>query len=212
MINMETRKYRITGIEPILGSQPANPEIRSAFIASKAPAPELRDEESAMFEADANELRDKGLTVFLRNPKSGAIALMDYAVKGMLKANVTALEAQNKIKQGSSKVGKYVFVAPRIIDLMDADGNPIKSCADDLERPLRAKTMKGDRVALTSSEEVLAPWQIEVSISLVPNKGSEKSASVTWEAVEDALDYGELNGIGQWHNGGYGRFTWERIG
>ncbi len=211
MLQMETRKYRIAGIEPILGSQPANPEIRSAFIASKAPAPELRDKEAEMFAESADELRDKGLTVFMRNPKSGAIALMDYAVKGMLKANVTALEAQNKIKQGSSKVGKYVFVAPRIIDLTDADGNPITNCADELERPLRAKTMKGDRVALTSSEQVLPPWQIEVSISLVPNNGTEKSKSVTWEAIEDALDYGELNGIGQWHNGGYGRFTYQRI-
>lgn len=209
MIGLETRKYRLVGFEPILGSQPANPEIRSAFIASKAPEQALRDEETEMFDPDAE--RDKGLTVFMRNPKSGALALMDYAVKGMLKANVTALEANNKIKQGSAKVGKYVFVSPRIVDICDLDGNPIKACADDLERPLRAKTMKGDRVALTSSEQVLAPWQIEFEVQLVPNNGTEKSKSVTWDALEDALDYGSLNGLGQWHNGGYGRFSWQRI-
>lgn len=209
MFNPEVRKYRITGIEPLLGSQPANPEVRSAFIASKAPEQHLRDEEEAMFDPDA--ARDKGLTVFMRNPKTGAVALMDYAVKGMIKANVAALEAENKIKQGSAKAGKYVFVSPRVVDLLDDNNEPIKTCADDLERPLRAKTMKGDRVALTSSEQVLPPWRIEFEIRLVPNNGTEKSKSVTWESIEDALDYGEFNGLGQWHNGGYGRFVWERI-
>lgn len=208
-LEKDTRTYRLTGIEPLLGSQPANPEIRSAFIASKAPSPELREEEESMFDPD--ELREKGLTVFMRNPKTGAITLMDYAVKGMLKANVAALEAQNKIKMGSAKVGKYVFVSPRMVDLLDDNGFPIKTVADDLERPLRAKTMKGDRVALTSSEQVMPPWRVEFTITLVPNNGTEKSKSVTWDAIEDALDYGKMNGLGQWHNGGYGRFTWERI-
>ena len=29
--------------------------------------------------------------------------------------------------------------------------------------------------------------------------------------VEMALDYGRYCGLGQWRNGGYGRFVWKRI-
>ena len=29
--------------------------------------------------------------------------------------------------------------------------------------------------------------------------------------VENWLDYGQFNGLGQWRNGSYGRFTWEEV-
>ena len=37
------------------------------------------------------------------------------------------------------------------------------------------------------------------------------TASNGREAVETALEYGRYCGLGQWRNGGYGRFTWKRI-
>ena len=48
-------------------------------------------------------------------------------------------------------------------------------------------------------------------MSLLPNNGSKVSSNITFDDIELALDYGELRGIGQFRNGGYGRFTWERV-
>ena len=40
---------------------------------------------------------------------------------------------------------------------------------------------------------------------------SKSSSALTWENVEDALEYGQYQGLGQWRTGGNGTFTWERI-
>ena len=42
-------------------------------------------------------------------------------------------------------------------------------------------------------------------------KPVEVDGEILWEAVEMALDYGRYCGLGQWRNGGYGRFVWKRI-
>ena len=80
-----------------------------------------------------------------------------------------------------------------------------------LERPLRAMTMKGERVTLAGSEEIYDPWTIRIELTLIPNEGSKTSRALTWQDVEDALDFGEYMGLGQFYNGGYGRFTWKRV-
>jgi len=78
------------------------------------------------------------------------------------------------------------------------------------ERPLRAETMRGPRVSLASSEQVDDPWSIEFTVTLVDNPTTNKSANVTWEAIEEMLSYGCLKGLGQYRNGSFGRFTYER--
>lgn len=205
MMNFEKRSYILTGISPILGSQPADPEIRTNFIASKAPAGTDIDAENEMLPTE--DLG--GLTVFLRSAEDGGIAILDYVVIGFLKEAVGALAAQNSIAMAGSKVGKYVFCEPRTIHLMRDDehvAEPDGMC----ERSLRAQTMQGPRNALAASEQVDDPWRIEITLSLIPNSGTKKSQPITWNVIEDALDYGRFKGLGQWRNGGYGRFTWER--
>ena len=64
-------------------------------------------------------------------------------------------------------------------------------------------TMQGERVCLASSEQIMDPWQITFSVSLLPNNGSKVSSNITFDDIELALDYGELRGIGQFRNGGY---------
>lgn len=205
-MKIESRRYRLTGFTPLLGSQPAKEEIRTEYIASKAPSPERGREEDAMLP----DLDSKGLTVFLRRPEDDALSMMDYHVIAFLKAACSVLAAENGIKQAASKVNTYVFAEPRVIPVL-RNGKPIIDEDSVLERPLRAQTMQGPRVALAASERVDDPWTIEFTLKLIANEGTPKSKAVSWEALEAALDYGALRGLGQWRNGGWGRFAWERV-
>ena len=83
----------------------------------------------------------------------------------------------------------------------------------DVENILGAKA--GDRVALTASELIEDPWQIEVELTLLPNPEARTdggSKAITFAVIEQALSLGRMKGLGQWRNGGYGRFTCERVG
>lgn len=206
MINMDSRTYRLTGMTEILGSQPASETIRSEYIASKAPNAELADEETELM-----KMEEKGLTVFLRDPDhDDRLILLDYTVRAFFKSAFDALKEQIGIKAVRNKIDKYVFVSPRSIPIL-REGADIVDEDGILERPLRAETMQGPRVALAASERIDTPWSIEFTVTLIPNGSSPKSPAIKWEDIENALDYGALQGIGQWRSGSYGRFTWERI-
>ena len=205
-MNIEKRKYRLTGITQLLGSQPASRELREQFIAAKAPTEALRSEEAGLstFERD-----EKGVTVFMRDPND-ALCLMGYQIKGFFKEALTALKAQTDVAAVKGKVDTLMFVEPRFLPLM-RDGEALRDEDEMLERPLRADTPKGPRSALQSSEMVNDPWTVEMEIALLPNKGSAKSRELSWDAIEAALDYGAYHGLGQWRNAGYGSFRWEAI-
>lgn len=202
----ETRKYRLTGIESMLGSNPADPEVRRTYIESKRPA-DIVDDESGNTPS-MNE--DKGLTVFLLHPRTGGPMIYDYTIRGFFKDVLNTLKPQNGILQAKSKVDKYLFVSPRHIPLLDKKGDPIKEVDAIYERPLRAMTAQGPRVTLAGSEQVY-DWSIEIEVTLLPSAETKRGEAMTFEHVEEALDYGELQGLGQWRNGGFGRFTWERV-
>ena len=205
----ESRKYRLTGLSPLLGSQPASEAIRTQFVSSKAPDEELSKEERELFEEDARQTR--GLSVFARDPDNNdRLILLDYMVRGFFKAALSALQKQLNVKSYKSKVDKYLFVYPRRIPLL-RDGQPIYDEDSQYERPLRADTPKGPRVGLQASECVDAPWSIEIELRLIGNDKSSKSEELSWSAIETALDYGSLSGLGQFRNGSYGTFSWERI-
>lgn len=208
-MELEKRRYLLKGLTPILGSSPANPDVYTAYIASRAPAPFV-----ATAEVDAlpelTDQDDKGVTVFLREPKQDALALRNYQVLGFLKESMEALRAQLNIAQPRSKVDRYVFIDPIWLPLT-RKGQAIREEDSVFERPLRAETMRGPRVTLASSEQVNTPWAVEIEITLLSNAGTKKSEPVTWEAVETALSYGRLKGLGQYRNGSFGRFEWERI-
>ncbi len=73
----------------------------------------------------------------------------------------------------------------------------------DCQRPLRAQTMQGERVAISDSESIAAGAWCEFDIFMLDP--SDRTL------VEEWLDYGSLNGIGQWRNSGKGAFEWEEI-
>lgn len=192
-------KARITFTEEVLGLSSANPEIHAEFIASKAPDAPSMEEEIAALGVEAVE--EKGMTIF---PKleDGMPFLWDYQIKGFFKGvcgflrRVPGTEA-SKIKAYKQVLGGLLYVEPRKVPLV-FDGE-IGKC----QRPLRAETAQGARIALASSETVPAGTQIEIT---VVTETEELQAF-----VREALDFGRRNGISQWHNSGKGRFTWEEI-
>ena len=197
---MEKIKVRLTFTESILGTSPNNSEIFREYIASKAPNTATEEEECDALAL--NEQAEKGTSVFPRT-EDGRPFIYDYQIKGMFKDACSML---SRLKNGneSSKIKAYkkvidglIFPAPREIPF-DFDGE-VGTC----QRPLRAQTPQGERVALAMSEEIPKGAQITFEVkcldkALVP-------------AVREWLDYGALRGLGQWRNGGHGTFEWEEI-
>lgn len=79
---MKTIKVKITFIEPVLGTWPANPNVAREFIASKSPDASTIEDEVAALGADA--AADKAMTVFPRD-ENGRPAFWDYQIKGFFK-------------------------------------------------------------------------------------------------------------------------------
>lgn len=192
-------KVRIKFTQPILGSMPADEELYTKFIASKAPAEWLVDEEVENIpEVDY----DKGVTVFPQD-KQG-IFLYNYHIKGFFKHAGNVLKDQLKIKNLRSKLDDYLFILERKIYLI-RDGKIIQEEDRILERPLRAKTMQGERVALASSEVIDPPAEAIFTVQLLEHK------QVKMDTIKELLDYGRFMGIGQWRNASFGSFEWEEI-
>ena len=201
-------KAKIKFIQEALGSCSANPELHEEFIASKSADKERIKEE--LENLPATELMDKTMTVF---PKvDGKPILYDYQVRGHIKSFFKMLVEFEplKIKVGKKDVSfskwtykrlvdLYIFVNPRIIPLHIPDGLNMGVCT----RPLRADTMRGERVALASSETVPAGTTCEFEIKCYRPELEP--------FLKDALDYGAHNGLLQWRNSGKGSFEWEEI-
>lgn len=206
---MKKMKVRITFTEPVLGTAPSNTEIYTDFIGSKAPDASTLDEEIAALGAE--EVERKGMTVFPRNEKGEPI-LWDYQIKGFFKdacsilskiggkdekGKKVAVNESSKMTAFKKTIDGLIFVHPRQIVLQHP--GEIGIC----QRPLRAMTMQGERVALSSSEELPAGTWCDIEI--VCMAGFHMPAVLEW------LDYGALRGIGQWRNSGKGRFEWKEI-
>lgn len=196
MENTKELKVRLTFMEPILGSA-ADPEVHERYIASNAPDALSKKEEIEALGVE--EVIERGKTVFAKLP-DGTPHLWDYQIRGFFKHACSMLKyvpgtESSKIKAFKKYIDGLVFIAERKI--------PIHTDAPigNLQRPLRGQTAQGERIALANSETCEAGSWIEFTVSCL------KPDLVA--AVKEWLDYGKLNGLGQWHNGGFGRFTWK---
>lgn len=200
-------RVRLTFTDEVLGTAASDPEIHETYIASKAPDAKSLEEEVAAVGVD--EVVEKGKTIFPRD-KDGTPVFFDYQIRGFFKEACGALR-QDKTKK-SSKVKAYkklvdnqVFVFP---DADDHTGRMIRietaGAVGDCQRPLRAQTMQGERVALANSETVPAGSWCEFDV-VVPEQAQ-------LYLVQEWLDYGRKKGIGQWRNSGKGTFTWQGLG
>lgn len=194
-------KVRVTYMEELLGTASANPEIHSEFIASKAPDAPSREEEVASLGAEAVE--EKSMTVFPRL-EDGTPFNWDYQWKGFFKDSCGMLRRGTGFKSAKLTAFKkvidgLVFVRGRKIPLNLPEGGEIGEC----QRPLRASTAQGERIALAHSETVPAGTTQEFTVMVLKDD--------LLGYVREWLDYGSLHGTGQWRNSGAGRFFWEEL-
>lgn len=196
---MKILKVRITFTEELLGTSPANEDIYRDFIASQAPDAATIEDEVAAIGVDG--VVENGMTIFPRD-EDGTPFLYDYQIKGFFKDSCGGLRKvkgakSSGIKAYKREIDRLIFPFPRKIRL-NLSG-PIGHC----QRPLRAQTAQGERVALAISETVPAGTTADFDIQCLSDDHEA--------AVREWLDYGVFSGIGQWRNSGKGRFTWEEL-
>lgn len=205
---METRRIRVELIDEMLGTNPNNKNIHEDYISSQAPDAESRKEE--LEHLPAEDMVQKEMTVFYRD-KDGNPEMASYHLYGFFKSACGYLRKVDKTESKKLKAYKktidgLIKVYPdandktgRFIKLHLPEGAEIGNC----QRPLRAQTMQGERVALANSETVPAGTWFECDIVVWD--------SSTWAYIEEWLNYGEFNGLGQWRSSGKGAFTWSYV-
>jgi len=195
---MERYTVELTFTEALLGTSPLNEDIYTEHVGSNAPEGIVPQDEIESLE-DVAELVEKGSTGFHRI--NGQPIWWDYQVKGFFKDACGMLRRVSGTR--SSKLTAYrkaidglLFVTPRQITFKLNGGE-----MGWLERPLRAQTAKGERIALARSETIPAASSMEFEVIAL--------GVISESVLKEWLDYGALRGMGQWRNAGYGRFTYK---
>lgn len=186
---MEQYAYVIKTETEMLGTVAKDPEVYRTYIESKKP--ELLNGEDEYLTVE--KVEEKGWTGFHKD--ENGLFIYEYMIKGFLKHAGNIMKDVVKVKALRSKIDDFLFISPRRISLgqNDPDGY--------IERPLRAMTMQGPRVTLARSDYIKEGKEISFTITLVKHK------ELNIELVDSLLEYGKLSGIGQFRNGGYGRFS-----
>lgn len=193
---MDTYKIKLIFTEPLLGTVPKDPEVYATHIMAKVA---LTDEQVAEELESVEHTEEKGWTGFHKDG-DGAPFIYDYVIKGFFKDACSMLRRNKEFRSSKLTAHKkvvdgLVFIYPRQIKL-DLNGQDLGM----LERPLRAQTAQGERVALARSDVAPPGSTIEFEIKIL--------GSVSLVLLEEWLDYGAMRGLGQWRNAGYGRFDY----
>lgn len=187
-------KVTLTFLTDLLGTVPLNRQIYEDYIATKEGAPP-----NAAAESETIAFEDKGKTGFHRLP-DGTPFLYDYVCKGYLKDACGMLSRvedsfSKKLKAYRKVIDGLVFVEPRMIPII------VKGDIGELQRPLRAQTAQGERVALAFSELIPAGSRISFELIVLDDKAFSP------DLMEELFDYGKYRGLGQWRSGSWGRFS-----
>lgn len=205
-IGMLKLDVRLTLTEEALGTSSSSKELHKEYIASKAPDAKSTEEEVAALGVDAVD--EKGRTVFPRmtvGDDDDVPFVYDYQIKGFFKDAAKMLKKVSgsectKVRAYKQAIDGLIFIDQRKIPWMAEDGTPAHVRAT-CERPLRASTPMGERVAISSSETVPAGSHLDFGIILLDK--------TLLPMVKECLTYGRLRGLCQWRNSGKGTFTWE---
>lgn len=208
---MKKMHVKLVFIEPILGTASNNKELYTEFIASKAPDAASKAEEIEALGAETVE--EKGMTVFPRNGEGQPI-IWNYQVKGFFKEACSMLQRMKgeKCSKESCKLKAHKKIVDGCIEPVAADGIgrefvlKRKDPSAEIriyQRPLRGQTAQGERIALSSSEELPAGTSVEFWI---------RTPDIYVDAVKEWLSYGKFHGMCQWRNAGNGRFNWLDLG
>lgn len=185
----EKREVKIRLITPMLGTVTKDPTVYKTYIESKKPTALADEDESSTVPAD---IEARGWTGFHADEKG--LFVYDYLIKGFLKHAGNVLKDQLKTKALRSKLDDQLFILPRRVYLGKMAPNGV------LERPLRAMTMQGPRVTLARSDYVADGVEISFEVRWI------EGGVVNEKLIRSLLAYGEMMGLGQFRNGGYGRF------
>jgi hypothetical protein len=193
----------IDSLEILIGYQLA-PEERKDAIAGK-----LLNLKETLAEMDI-----KGTTVFFWNKEKNLPCVGDHMIYGFLKAASEAIGRTLPTKKGEmlhsvsytqSIINQHVRCEERFITFdKDVVRNPDGSIAF-LQRSLRAMTAQGPRISLAKSEQVEEGAHLTFTLKVL------KNSPFTGEVLNKLLQYGELSGIGQWRNAGWGQFVFETM-
>lgn len=199
---MKHRTIKITFTEKVLGSHPADPDVYSKFIASNAPdAATMQEEIEAIGTA---EYEEKTMTVFPRTD-DGQPCITDWQIKGFFKDACSALQRMKgddmsthscKLKAFKKVIDGCIFPFPRRMPI-NYEGE-----IGNMQRPLRAQTMQGERICLASSETLPEGSSFICTLEY---------ADIYDDVITEWLDYGKYKGLCQWRNAGWGRFVWEEV-
>lgn len=191
-------KFKITFVEPILGTQPGSGTPATDHITNKAIKDGADVDDIAEQALTLPQQLEKGTTGFYRDPETGVPIMYGYHVKAMLKNAAGSLNVKGEALE--PKVIKQVFVMSRRMDMIGTAGEP-------LERPLRTTTPQGfTQTALARSEQMLAGTYFEGVIRCIPTK----KFTPDFDFLDMLFNYGQFAGMLQWRNSGlYGQFEYE---
>ncbi|MEX1040196.1 MAG: hypothetical protein WDZ51_06185 [Pirellulaceae bacterium] len=196
MKNSKT-KIELTFKESLLGTVPKNKDVYAKYIMTKAA---VQDEAvKAELETVAN-IEATGWTGF--HTQDDKPFIFDYQIKGFFKDACSSLRrvpgTKSKLEKAYKKViDGLIFIDPRKL-FIDLNGE-----LEIIERPLRASTPQGDRVALARSDAAPAGSKLTFELDLLDEK--------LMPLVEEWFDYGSRRGLGQWRNSGQGAFDWKIV-
>ncbi|MCH6583076.1 MAG: hypothetical protein IH808_08665 [Proteobacteria bacterium] len=201
--------FQITLQEPQLGTVPKNPEVYQMFIESLKPE-DQQDEEHKTVESREG----RGWTGFHRDENGPFV--YNYMIKGFLKAAGLVLREHIGIAALKSKVTNYVFVKPRRMhfDMTNAmqdqellayvgTGEATAKLGENglvvLERPIQVQTAQGPRVSVIRSDVIGSGAALRCVLQVLKGPITEK-------VLKNLIDYGVLQGLGQWRSAGWGAF------
>lgn len=192
-IPAELYAVHVKFLEPLLGGTPKNESVYATWIdladrkANKQPDEEMPP-----------PTEERGWTGFPTD--EDGVFLWDYQVKGNLKEEANTLKEIIGVKNARVKLDNFVQVKPRRVRLHVPEGTyHADGRTSVLERPLRAQTMQGERVALARSDMIPAGAELFFVLEIIKGPISAKH-------VRTLMEYGKGKGMGQWRNGGFGRY------
>lgn len=197
---MSKHNIEIELTEEMLGTLPGDPEVYEKWILSKIEEPAQRDTAKEVEIKNLPEMLEKSTTCFAKN--NGHPIIYSYMIKGFLKA---ACYACKQIEDSESedftahrkKIDTLVFVTPKEIVAEIPKGLNMGYCV----RPLRAETGQGPRVTLARSETLPIGTKFKFTINCLSDKLDKY--------IQEWLEYGQHNALGQWRNSGKGTFTFK---
>ena len=223
--------YRVTYLEPGLGTATNNPDVYREFIAAGILSESEAEEElKAMAEAkveqeigtlpkrdvvatvddgtDVDKELDK-VTTFFHRDEAGNRMLYDYQIRGFFKEACGDLSrcgnhfGSSLLRAYKKEISGNVFVYPRQIILHPPKGLSVIE-PKFLTRPLRAQTAKGERVALVRSEMIPNGCWFDINVVCL-NPDCHEPLVGEW------MDHGRRKGLGCWRNASYGRIGYREL-